>query len=122
MSRGSFSDGHGNSLVALYDGTQSRLTLKLKAEPKPRMIGTIRDKIYYKIVTPNQVFHKFNAFGFCNDVIVYLSPEGMIVYYKSERYYISRERFDNVKQYLHFKRNGFELQCFVPIKFFKRNR
>jgi len=117
---GNVMDGHGNKLLILRDAYRHNISLTLKSDGRSRKLGYMQDGVYYKYETKDGIFLKLNAFGFCNDLIVHLNPLAICVYHEGKRYFISRERFDKHKQFLNWKNIGFELRCFVPLKFFKK--
>ena len=73
------------------------------------------------------IFRKFKAFGFCYEAIETINPTYVQVIYKGEEakkgsYSIATNILRNKAKFLNFKKKGFELQCFVPIKEFLYER
>lgn len=98
---------------------QNLIQLKLKGETRFLTIGSFKDGVFRK--TTHHRFKRFNAFGFCHKAIEVLNPQRIEVLYSKVKYSISRDEFDKHKQFLHFKKEGYELQCFVPIDKFENN-
>ncbi len=110
-------DIYGNRVTVNDAG---HIRLKLTQESRHRNLGVFykNTKTYFKVCKPENVFRKFNAFGFNENVIQVLKPTTVIVEMGGKEYKISFNDFDLYKQYLNFRKRGFELQCFVPLEAF----
>lgn len=97
---------------------------------KTRYIGMLSHNqngqlVYTKELQAEHRFKKFDAFGFNERVIEVLRPDiikviyGGCSFHKAGHYLIGISDFNDVKKYLHFKKQGFELQCFIPISEFE---
>jgi len=121
---GSITDGNGNTLLLSDLTTDNRIILKLdlRRDNFQRNIGYLRHNVYVKKENKDGIFRQLNAFGFCAMAINQMSPQLIIVNYMGKDYVIGKEAFDKNKKFLNFKKDGFELRCFVPLKYFKRRR
>ena len=105
-------DRDGNKLII----QDNKVYLYLITDDRTRNIGFINGNKYCKYVKENHVYHKGgDKFSFNYHAIELINPTHIKVNYKSNWYSISKARFDLVKEYKHFKTEGFELQCMVAI-------
>ena len=95
-----------------------RVMMKLESEERERVVGSFRDGLYSK--NCHHLFRKYHAFGFAHSVIEMLDPQHIEVMWKGDKYTISRADFDKNATLEKFR--GFELQQFVPVKFFTKIR
>ena len=95
-----------------------RVMMKLESEERERVVGSFRDGLYSK--NCHHLFRKYRAFGFSHSVIEMLDPQHIEVMWRGDKYTISRADFDKNATLEKFK--GFELQQFVPVKYFTKER
>lgn len=110
------SDKMGNSLTC-KDGY---LSLKLVSEHRVRSIGRIYkhdgEFCYLKFQKQEDIFQKFNAWGF-NHSLLRMLPMNTKVFVIDERnkYGARSSAILERGKFLHFKKQGFELQIFMPL-------
>ncbi len=71
----------------------------------------------------DSIFRKFKAFGFCHKAIEIINPDYVRVIYRGKEakeggYSIPTDIFRKEAKFLNFKKQGFELRCYVPIEKF----
>lgn len=93
-----------------------RIYIKLEWQRRKRNIGTIKDGVYTKHT--KYIHNKTDSFGFCYEAIKRIEPHAIVVHYGGHTYSIDIDRFYEYKFFLHFNKQGYELQCFVPRKYF----
>jgi len=109
-------DEDDNILRVKEDGT---VILKLASEKRERNIGTFREGNYTKPLKFENRFHADNRVGFNEAVMRELNPEYIGINYGGRYLLITSEVFWAEKTYRHFKGQGFELQCFIPMEVFE---
>ncbi len=95
-----------------------RVMIKLDSEERERAVGFYRGRTYSK--NCYHLFRKYHAFGFAHSVIEMLDPEHIEVKYEDNKYTINRDNFKENAIPEKFK--GFELQQFVPVKYFTKRK
>ena len=95
-----------------------KVMIKLDSEERDRSVGVYRGRTYSK--NCYHLFRKYKAFGFSSSVIDMLNPDYIEVEYEGNKYTINRDDFNANAITEKFK--GFELQQFVPVKFFTKKR
>ena len=95
-----------------------KVMMKLDSEERERGVGFYRGRTYSK--SCYHLFRKYKAFGFSHSVIEMLNPDYIEVKYEGNKYTINRDDFNENATLEKFK--GFELQQFVPVKFFTKKR
>jgi len=95
------------------------VTLFLKTR-ETRKIGKLVDGVYTKYMTRKNIFRKTDSLGFNWEVIDWLKPKKVVVNLEGTWLNISGEDFFAKKEFLDYKKLGFELQCFVKLEHFKR--
>ena len=110
-----YQDGEGNKLIVHTNGL---VQMRLYNEIRVRNIGWMENRKYCK--HEDSIFMKFNAFGFNHAVIRILNPQVIEVEYQGDIYRINRDSFEKCKKFLHFKKKGYELRCYVPLEDFER--
>jgi len=103
---------------------RGKVELRLKGENgKARNIGNIYvgkksgKLIYNKIVKPENLYRKFNAWGINYEI--YKNVDAIIIHVSnSEKAYQIKTADVNI-DYLHFKKIGFELQVFIRLNEWK---
>lgn len=69
----------------------------------------------------DSIFEKFNAFGFCNEVIKRFTPKLIKIVWVGGNdiargtYTIGINTFRENIRFLNFKNKGLELRCYVPV-------
>ena len=111
-----YADEDNNVFRVTADGT---VILKLQSEKRERNIGTLKDGKYTKPVKPDNIFHTLNKVGFNEQVMRELNPSYIAINFRGKHYIITSEIFWAEKTYLHFKGQGFELQCFIGVDVFE---
>ena len=111
-------DGQGNELVCMDGG---KLFIRLAMEEKSRLIGTVKRRNgvvkYFKPVKEKNRHRKTNSWGICWMVLNRMPEDGEIVFYSPEAVYsIKVGRARERGSFLHFLKEGFEKQFFVPVK------
>jgi len=110
-------DEHGNKLYTIEDGAY----LKLADEKRPRKILDIsEDGVFSKYVKKENIFHKTNSIGFNYHLLVEMekvlkSPTIKITIDSVGEFELSVKDILEEKQFLNYKNNGFEVQCFYPV-------
>ncbi len=113
-------DNEGNELIC----HQGNVELRLKGEAgRTRKIGRVyrgkkSDKlIYKKYVKQENLYRKFNAWGINYEI--YKNVEAIIIHTDNgDKYRIITSEVE--KNYLHFKKIGFELQVFIHLDEWKQ--
>ena len=117
----------GNHLYSCTTETSSIVRVHLKTREGVRDIGRVAyDKnnimVYQKDITLKHIFKKNDSIGFCYELIKHFDPEVICVRIQEERliYRISKATFEAFKDFLFFKKVGFEKQVFVERKYFSK--
>jgi len=113
-------DAVGNKLII----NGNRIKLKFANQRKPKLIGVINleNRFLFVLRTRSKhLFRKLNAYGFCYRVI---SEAKKFDYIKLAdeygTYLIPRKVMLEEGEFLHFKKQGFELQIFLNIDIMKK--
>lgn len=101
------------------------LLLHLKGEGKTRNIGRLESvggRIRYsKYCDPTNMFQANMSWGISWVVLDKLADNDDVVFYTDRtKYYITAGEARECGSFLNFKKQGFELQLFVPIERWKR--
>jgi len=112
-------DKDGNLLIVQDSG----IYLKLTSELIPRKIFTLNDGKIIKYVKKSNVMQRphpmigFNyyALQMIQDFSQF-RDKNIYIYHRNKIYKIDSFKILNHKEFLYFKKEGFELQCFYPIK------
>lgn len=112
-------DDAGNELTLVHSG---QIFLYLQDKKRKLYIGKIdKDGRYVKEgILESHIYKKTDSFGFCHEAIKLTNPTGFIMYYNGTIYTLSRRAYERYKTFLHFKKSGFEKQCFVQRKHFNQ--
>jgi|TARA_Y100000310_G_C20296415_1_gene629626 hypothetical protein len=104
-----------------------KVFLKL-VNKKTRNIGQAFEEggyVFFNKVSKD-IYRNLQAFGFCEIAIREIQPDYITVKWIGDKrelkrglYKIDKKKFEEVKIYQYFKKEGFELQCFVRIKDFE---
>ena len=111
-------DEYGNKIFTINDGAY----LKLVDEKHPRKILDISDDgKFSKYVKKENIFRKTNSIGFNYHLLVEMekvlkSPVIQIAIEDIGEFEIPAKDILEEKQFLNYKNNGFEIQCFYPIE------
>lgn len=112
-------DKDGNLLIAQDSG----IYLKLVSEIIPRKIFTLNNGKIIKYVKNSNVMqrpHPMIGFNYYALQMIQDFPEfrdkNIYIEYKRKHYKVDSYKILNHKEFLYFKKEGFELQCFYPIK------
>ena len=110
-------DAYGNRLYQRED----RVYLKLK-DQRTRMIGKLGESkgktIYKKYVKPAHIMKINKSIGVCHALLDCLNEDDWVVVSVENQGVVKLQVKDVFKYggYLHFKKQGFEKQIFVPLK------
>ena len=112
-------DSQGNKILTGDTG----IYLKLKDEVNNRQIFAFRDGKIIKYVNKNGVMRAGGGMiGFNYYALMWLAEHKRLktkpIYIRlGKKYYkVMPQEILDLKNFLHFKKDGFELQCFYPIK------
>lgn len=90
--------------------------LRLKSESRKRKIGTYSEGRFTKqVMSKEHIFQKTQSVGLNYQAIQQLNPDLIVLNVMGEVYKIKRATFERIKEFLHFKKQGFEKQCFLRL-------